>query len=698
MTISQQSKTCPKLPQMGSSTIKHPQHNKMKKLAKWLMPIICLMSSQGTAFAQETLLPQPQNISFAKGSKLTAKTFKIESKSDIKINKLTRSIRLPMSKEGAIIELTLVKEIPLLEQNPEEGYILIIEANKVSVLAVDETGLYRGLQTFKQLLDEYPKAAIPCMTITDWPSFRVRGLMMDVGRSHISVKEIKRQIAQLAKYKINVYHWHLTENQAWRLESKRHPKLTAAKNMTRMPGKFYTHEEAKEIQDFCEQHQVTLIPEFDMPGHSAAFVRAFGVDMQSAEGTKILKELMDEVCNVFDRVPYIHIGTDEVRITNPTFCDDMVAFLRERGKKVISWAPGWHYKKGGIDMTQMWSYRGRPTAGVPVIDSRYHYINHFDTFADIVGLYTSRISEVEKGSFERAGCIIAIWNDRYVPNELDNMKQNQLYPSMLAMAERAWLGGGWQYFDKTGTNLVEGSESFEAFKNFEERLIWHKNKNFKGYPFAYVKQCDVKWNISDPFPNKGKLDTVFEPEKSLKKEYTFEGKKIGSREAIGSGIYLRHVWGPLIPSFYKNPQANHTAYAWTYVYSPKKQTVGLWFETQNYSRSEKDISAPQGKWDFRESKIWINDKSISPPKWTVTHKNYSWEMPLGNENMVVRDPIPVKFNKGWNKVLIKLPIAGFGASQTRLTKWMFSAAFVNKRGTKRIEGLIYSPDKKRPLE
>lgn len=666
----------------------------MKRLIKWLMPLICIMSTQGSAFAQETLLPQPQNIDFTKGCELSAKTFRFQSNNDIEITNLTSSIKIPQSKKGAIIELKLVKDIPQLELNPEEGYVLSVKENKISILAIDETGLYRGLQTFKQLLNEYPKEAIPCMTITDWPAFRIRGLMMDVGRSYISVKEIKRQIAQLAKYKINVYHWHLTENQAWRLESKRHPKLTAAKNMTRMPGKFYTHEEAKEIQNYCEQHQVTLIPEFDMPGHSAAFVRAFGVDMQSTEGTKILKELMSEVCEVFDRVPYIHIGSDEVRITNPTFCDDMVAFLRNRGKKVISWAPGWHYKKGGIDMTQMWSSAGRPTTGVPVIDSRLHYINHFDTFADIVGLYTSRIADVEKGSNDKAGCIIAIWNDRYILDEQDNMKQNQLYPSMLAMAERAWLGGGWQYFDKAGTNLIEGSPEFEAFKNFENRLIWHKTNNFKGYPFGYVKQSDARWKITDPFPNKGKLDSVFEPEKELKKEYTVDGKTIKVREAIGSGVYLRHVWGTFVPGFYKNPQTNHTAYAWTYVYSPKKQTVGLWFETQNYSRSEQDIGPKQGTWDYKASKIWINNKEIAPPKWTSQHTNRSWENILGNENMVIRDPIPVKFNKGWNKVLIKLPIAGFTSPQVRLVKWMFSAAFVNKNGTKRIEGLIYSPDKK----
>ena len=142
--------------------------------------------------------------------------------------------------------------------------------------------------------------------------------MQDVGRTYISMEELKREIAILSCFKINVFHWHLTENQAWRLESKIFPVLNDSVNMTRFPGKYYTLEEARELVAFCKAHQVLLIPEFDMPGHSAAFVRAFRHDMQSAEGMEILKLLMDEVCETFD-VPYIHIGTDEVSFTNKSF-------------------------------------------------------------------------------------------------------------------------------------------------------------------------------------------------------------------------------------------------------------------------------------------------------------------------------------------------------------------------------------------
>lgn len=143
--------------------------------------------------------------------------------------------------------------------------------------------------------------------------------MQDVGRSYISMEELKREIEILSRFKINVFHWHLTENQAWRLESKIFPMLNDSVNTIRMPGKYYTLEEARDLVDFCKKHQVLLIPEIDMPGHSAAFVRAFRHDMQSPEGMKILKLLLDEVCETFD-VPYLHIGTDEVGVYQSAFC------------------------------------------------------------------------------------------------------------------------------------------------------------------------------------------------------------------------------------------------------------------------------------------------------------------------------------------------------------------------------------------
>ena len=574
---------------------------------------------------------------------------------------------------SSVIEVELVPSIEEARLNGAEAYRLSVSNKRIKIEAVTEQGVYWAMQTLRQLERKKGKrSSVAGCEIVDWPAFRIRGFMQDVGRSYISMEELKREIEILSRFKINVFHWHLTENQAWRLESKIFPMLNDSVNTIRMPGKYYTLEEARDLVDFCKKHQVLLIPEIDMPGHSAAFVRAFRHDMQSPEGMKILKLLLDEVCETFD-VPYLHIGTDEVEFTNPHFVPEMVAYVRSKGKKVISWNPGWHYKPGEIDMTHLWSYRGKAQPGIPAIDSKFHYLNHFDVFGDIVALYNSRIYDQAEGSEDIAGTILALWHDRLIDNEWNLVIENGLYPNMLAIAERAWRGGGTEYFDGLGTILPpEDTEAFKEFADFEKRMLWHKEHTFKGYPFAYVKQTNVKWNITDAFPNGGDMDKVFPPEQELKDIYHYNGNTYGVRQAIGAGIYLRHVWGDMVPAFYADPKENHTAYAYTWVYSPKDQEVGLWAEFQNYSRSEMDLAPLPDKWDYKGSRIWINDREILPPVWTATHKVKSYEVPLGNENCVGRVPLAVHLNKGWNKVFLKLPIGKFKMAETRLVKWMFT--------------------------
>lgn len=597
---------------------------------------------------------------------------------------------------SSVIEVELVPSIEEARLNGAEAYRLSVSNKRIKIEAVTEQGVYWAMQTLRQLERKKGKrSSVAGCEIVDWPAFRIRGFMQDVGRSYISMEELKREIEILSRFKINVFHWHLTENQAWRLESKIFPMLNDSVNTIRMPGKYYTLEEARDLVDFCKKHQVLLIPEIDMPGHSAAFVRAFRHDMQSPEGMKILKLLLDEVCETFD-VPYLHIGTDEVEFTNLHFVPEIVAYVRSKGKKVISWNPGWHYKPGEIDMTHLWSYRGKAQPGIPAIDSKFHYLNHFDVFGDIVALYNSRIYDQAEGSEDIAGTILALWHDRLIDNEWNLVIENGLYPNMLAIAERAWRGGGTEYFDGLGTILPpEDTEAFKEFADFEKRMLWHKEHTFKGYPFAYVKQTNVKWNITDAFPNGGDMDKVFPPEQELKDTYHYNGNTYGVRQAIGAGIYLRHVWGDMVPAFYADPKENHTAYAYTWVYSPKDQEVGLWAEFQNYSRSEMDLAPLPDKWDYKGSRIWINDREILPPVWTATHKVKSYEVPLGNENCVGRVPLAVHLNKGWNKVFLKLPIGKFKMAETRLVKWMFTAVFVTPDGERAVEGLIYSPDKQK---
>ena len=415
---------------------------------------------------------------------------------------------------------------------------------------------------------------------------------------------------------------------------------------------------------------------------------------------------------LFPDAPYIHIGADEEKIeyvdaNGKGFLEIMASHIRETlGRKMVVWNPisGVAINSTMCDMTQMWSSGGKNIAGVPDIDCRYNYTNHFDVFADVVGIYKSNIYYADKGSEEIAGTISAYWNDRKTPTEEDIVKQNNMYANVLASAERAWIGskvnGAEGYIEKLGTTLPNSGEVYEEFKSWEERFLFHKAHSLKDEPIPYVKQTNVRWRITDPFPNGGNSGATFAPDQYattnstelIPETFTHEGKTYYTGMATGAGIYLRHTWGNnIIPTYYGT--TNHsdmTAYAWTYVYSPKAQTVGAQIEFQNYGRSEHDKTPYADKWDRKGSDIWINGTRIDPPTWVNPNTDPTNEDDLQNENFTAREPIQVTLNAGWNKVFIKLPYVG--ANGIRLNKWMFTCVFTDLEGKNAVEGLIYSPN------
>ena len=374
----------------------------------------------------------------------------------------------------------------------------------------------------------------------------------------------------------------------------------------------------------------------------------------------------------------------------------MVALVRSKGKKAISWSPGCEYAPGEIDIAQIWSYMGKAKPGIPSIDSRFRYANHFDLFGDIVAVYNSRICDAEYGSEDVLGTIMAVWNDHKLPDERNILLQNAFFPYILAIAERSWIGGGSEYFDGNGVILPdESSDVFKKFADFERRMLWHKDNFLKGEPFPYVRQTNVHWAVTDAFPNEGDLSRSFPPEDGISGSYSFEGKEYGVHRVTGAGIYLRHFWSLWypFPALFKDPVENSTAYAYTWVYSPKAQDVGMLVEFQNYSRSVNDMPPPEGRWDYRGSRIWLNDQELLPPAWTNSPDVRSPEIDQGNENCTARPPLPVHLNKGWNKVFMKLPVGKFTTPEIWLVKWAFTAVFVTPDGSRAVDGLIYSPDK-----
>ena len=664
------------------------------------------MCLPATTMAKIThLLPKPQQIEAKSGSAFAlGRTVTItDPTNSTALQKFFTDNGCTIATGGAQVTVTLVGSIEgaydyTLAGYENEAYTLEITADAINITAVTKTGVIRAAQTLTQLAEGYEGTpALEALTMTDWPAFKLRGYMHDVGRSFIEFETLKKHIDLLARFKVNTFHWHMTENQAWRFEVKAFPQLTSSASMTRFAGKYYTQEQCRQLQDYAKERGVIVIPEIDMPGHSEAFVRAMGYDMQTDNGVAALKTILEEVAAVFPDAPYIHIGADEKQITYSNFLKIMTDKVHSLGKKVVVWNPisGVTITTStGADMTQMWSSSGKVINGLPNIDCRYNYTNHFDVFADLVGIYKSNIYYEQKGNANVAGTISAPWNDRKTPTEEDIIIQNNFYANVIASAERAWIGGGKQYIEKGGTTLPNSGEEYEEFADWERRFLFHKANSLKDEPIAYVKQTNVRWRITEPFPNGGDMNASFAPEtEGLKDSYTVNGTTYGTGIATGAGIYLRHTWGNnTVPTYYGTTNhSNSTAYAWTYVYSDKVQTVGAQIEFQNYGRSEKDTAPDAGKWDRKGSRIWLNDTEILPPTWGNTGVSINNEVDLKNENFTARKPVEVTLKQGWNKVFIKLPYVG--ASGVRLNKWMFTFVLTDLDGKNAVDGLIYSPNK-----
>lgn len=221
--------------------------------------------------------------------------------------------------------------------NHDEGYRILCADGKVKVTAKNDTGIFYALQTLKQMLLQ-SGGKLPYTEIEDYPRFSFRGYLLDCGRYFYKVEEVKRIVDFLALHKFNVLHWHLTEDQGWRVEIKKYPLLTekasvrSHTNFNRRPhGGFYTQKEIKEIVAYCHERKIKVIPEFDIPGHSVAAISCYPylscfdrkLEVATHWGVKhdilcagkettysFVYDILDELMELFpDKV--IHIGGDE---------------------------------------------------------------------------------------------------------------------------------------------------------------------------------------------------------------------------------------------------------------------------------------------------------------------------------------------------------------------------------------------------
>ena len=253
----------------------------------------------------------------------------------------------------------------------EESYKLTVSSSSIHIDAKTPKGIFYAFQTLRQLLPsaiesdkqvvEKIKWNIPCVVIEDSPAFSYRGVMLDVSRHFIPKEDVKRHIDLLAFHKLNILHWHLTDDQGWRIEIKKYPKLTTVGGYrkktivgymwdnptewdTKRYGGFYTQEDIKEVVAYAKKRFVEIIPEIEMPGHSVAALTAYpeysctggpfevegrwGVfnDIYCTKESTFtfMQDILDEVVELFPS-SYIHLGGDEaprIRWKNCVHCQE----------------------------------------------------------------------------------------------------------------------------------------------------------------------------------------------------------------------------------------------------------------------------------------------------------------------------------------------------------------------------------------
>ncbi|ERM88555.1 beta-N-acetylhexosaminidase [Coprobacter fastidiosus NSB1 = JCM 33896] len=258
-----------------------------------------------------------------------------------------------------------------------EGYSLDIDPSKIIIKASSAAGFYYAVQSLKQLLpiavygdkesDSVEKWEVPCVHIDDAPRFSYRGMHLDVARHFFSVDEVKRYIDLLAMHKLNVFHWHLTDDQGWRIEIKKYPKLTEVgsirkhtmveKNFDQYDntpyGGYYTQDQIRDIVNYAKERFITIIPEVDLPGHMVAALASYpslgctggpyevqgmwGVhpDVLCAGKEETYEFVTDVLSEVIELFPsrYIHIGGDECPKDRWKKCPLCQARIRKLGLK-----------------------------------------------------------------------------------------------------------------------------------------------------------------------------------------------------------------------------------------------------------------------------------------------------------------------------------------------------------------------------
>ena len=534
---------------------------------------------------------------------------------------------------------------------PNEQYTLKTKGGRAIIIAQSEQAAVWGAATLRQLTNE--EGYVPEVEITDYPAFPIRGFMHDTGRNFREVELLKRDIDLMSAYKLNVFHWHLTDNPAWRIECKVYPQLNDAKYQTkgRDEGRFYSYDEIRDVIAYAKQRGIMIIPEIDMPGHSKYFKTTFGFEMATEQGMAVLEKCLKEFFAEIPKedCPYIHIGSDEVKVADPEgfmrFCEGLV---KEAGRTPIAWDPGLPPAEGTIG--QIWyasigetlkkepyprryidSYMGYLNNSCPIINTSRNFIHHACT--------SNGANEMARGG------ILCLWNDVNVDDQEKLLPHNGMPESMLAFAERFWVGGKGYGLESEDLIPSPNSDAHNDLVEFEQRLSYHRDNHLKEYNIRWVANASLPWQVTIP-ATKG---TPIEQMKWTK--------------AWGGAIDLHAICkvnGVKI-------ETEMEAWLKTEIYATRDTviTAMVGFESPSRANRISNGIGKQGLWEA-DGRLIVNGIDIYPSKeWNEPGKyNYhynTWHRPENEEPYTdeqlfwTREPAYIPLKAGWNTIMLYAP-------------------------------------------